>query len=167
MNREKVRCLSPVLLSCVKYQTYQTSREQILYLTNLTFLRPGFRIIWLARQEMLLNFCKAMGTHCRVPTVCPPPPRVLLPIAPQSLGVPSLLCHLTGGAAPRQVKGANAALGETTCRSSASPCAAGLARFPSSRCLCCEQLQAALELSLCVGLANVCAFLVGASSTSP
>lgn len=125
VNGEKARCLSPVLLSHVRYQTYWTSREQISYLTNLNFSRPTFRIISLVLQEMLLNLCGAMGARCYVPAAGLPLPWVLLPIAPQNLRVPScpvLSCPLTGG----QVKGANTALGETGCRSPASPCSAGL-----------------------------------------
>lgn len=93
MSRKEARCLSPVLSSCVKYQTYRRSREQISYLTNLNFIRPTFRIILLVLQETLLNLCRAMGTHCYVPAVCPPLPWVLLPIAPQNLGVLALSPH--------------------------------------------------------------------------
>lgn len=58
MNREEVTSQSPVSLTCVKYQTDQTSGEQISHLTNQTLIRPIFRIILLVLQEMLMKYCR-------------------------------------------------------------------------------------------------------------
>lgn len=58
MNKEDAMSPSPVSLTCVKYQTDQTSGEQISYLTNQTLIRLIFWIILLVLQEMLTKHCK-------------------------------------------------------------------------------------------------------------
>lgn len=111
---------------------------------------------------MLLNLCRAIGTHCYVLVLLFP--GYCLPLLPKIQA--SLPCPVTSlEGAWGQVKGANVALGEATCRSPASPCSARLASPAPDVCVMNSFRQHLNCPSAWGWLMSV--FLVGPSSPSP